>query len=83
MSDSPDNIRTGTWGIVRRILVEPHPNEGWTVKLEKSDKLDTYPDRSSAERAAMELGERCRPSIVIIRTPAGSAQSEKVFLLKP
>jgi hypothetical protein len=83
MSESISNIKTGRWGVVRRILAEPHPKKGWTVKVERSDQENAYPDQATAERAAMELGERYRPSIVIVRTEAGSSQSERVFLLKP
>ena len=74
------DIKTGTWGVVRRVVMEPDAAGGWSVRLEKSDESHTYTEKAAAERSAIELGERHAPCIVIIRTAAGCAQSEKVFL---
>ena len=77
-----NDIKTGTWGVVRQVVMEPDATGGWSVRLDKSGESYIYTEKAAAERSARELGERNAPSIVIIRTAAGSVQSEKVFLLK-
>jgi hypothetical protein len=82
MSDSQDDsIKTGSWGVIRRIVMEPDPSGGWRVSVEKTQEQYAYSDPQAAERSAMDLGARYRPSIVIIRSSDSTVKSERVFLL--
>lgn len=84
MSNSPDDsIKTGSWGVIRRILVEPDASGGWRVSVEKTEESYSYPSAEAAEKSAMDLGARYRPSIVIIRSADASVKSERVFLINP
>lgn len=82
MSESQDDtIKTGSWGVIRRIVMEPDAAGGWRVFVEKTQEQYSYSDAQAAESSAMELGARYRPSIVIIRSSDSSMKSERVFLL--
>jgi hypothetical protein len=82
MSESQnDTIKTGSWGVIRRIVMEPDAAGGWRVFVEKTEERYSYSDPKAAESSAMELGSRYRPSIVIIRSADASVKSERVFLL--